>query len=231
MLVPCALLVYHETDHLSNRQLRNANKKLVSSLHILVLCNFIDIQKSGTAKAQSIVSENPGVSLDDLVASKKLNNDQKAQMERKPQLQEQVKGLEDQIDRFRQFIKDTEARFEKERGTTKESHQAEVAKARQEAADEARTQALKEHESELLTLTQFLNAASTKRLDESPETSQAEKDAFEDVLLKVYQGTSQAIGDIQKLAQGSQEKIVTVRGEELDFTCEFTDQAMSTSYL
>ena len=47
-------------------------------------------------KVDSIIAENPGVSLDDLVASRKINNDQKAQALKKPVLQVQLAQLEEQ---------------------------------------------------------------------------------------------------------------------------------------
>ncbi|KKY15184.1 hypothetical protein UCRPC4_g06410 [Phaeomoniella chlamydospora] len=191
----------HESPILKELQknLRNANKKLAAS-----------------AKAQSIVDENPGISLNDLVASKKINTDQKAQIERRPALHEQVKSLEQQLDRYRQFGKDYEDRFEQEKSAIKQSHDAEVARIKQEAADEAAAKASSQQDADLLVLTQFLHAASSKRNDES--TPALEGKAFEGVLLKIYQGSREAIADMKKLVNGDDSKVTSIENEELDFT-------------
>ena len=158
------------------------------------------------------------MTLDELVASKKINPDQKAQLLKKPAIQEQVKALEEQIKQYRQFGKDYEDRLAKEKASLQAIHEAEINKIKSQAAEEAIAKATAQQEADLLVLTQFLNAASSKRNDES--TPALEGKAFEGVLLKIYQGSTDAISDMKKLVAGADSKVTSIEGEELDFTCK-----------
>ena len=156
------------------------------------------------------------MSLDDLVATKKINADQKAQILKKPSLQAEMARLEDQVVHYRKFGKDYEDRFAKEKAALEESHAEALAKVRLEAADEATVDNLKKVDDDLLMLSQFLHAAAAKR--QSDELDPIEKAAFEGVLLLVYQGNNAALAAFKNIAVGSDEKVPSIDGGQLDFT-------------
>ena len=158
------------------------------------------------------------MSLDELVAAKKINNDQRAQLLKKPAVQEQIKALEEQIKQYRQFGKAYEDRFAREKSSLQEAHEVEINKIRLEAAEQALAKSLEQQETDLLVLTQFLNTASSKRNDDSVDA--VEKAAFEGVLLKIYQGSSEAIVHMKDLVSGSGAKVTSIEGDELEFTCK-----------
>ena len=156
-------------------------------------------------KTESVLADNPDVSLDDLVARKKINTDQKAQILKKPSLQAELARLEDQVVHYRKFGKDYEDRSAKERAALEESHAEALTKAKLEAADEATVTNLKKFDDDLLVLSQFLHAAAAKRQDD--ELDPVEKAAFEGVLLLVYQGNNAALAAFKDIAAGSDKKV------------------------
>lgn len=163
-----------------------------------------------------MVADNPGVSLDELVARKKINADQKAQILKKPALQAELARFEEQVLHYRKFGKDYEEKFAKERSALEESHAEALAKAKLEAADEATETALKRFDDDLLVLSQFLHAAAAKRQDD--EVDPVEKAAFEGVLLLVYQGNDAALTAFKDIAAGSDKKVLNTEGDQLEFT-------------
>jgi hypothetical protein len=154
--------------------------------------------------------------LEELVAKKKINADQKAQILKKPGLQAELARLEDQVVHYRKFGKDYEDRFAKERSTLEVSHAEAIAQVKLEAADEATVTALKKFDDDLLVLSQFLHAAAAKRQDD--ELDPVEKAAFEGVLLLVYQGNNAALAAFKDIAAGSDKKVSNTEGDQLDFT-------------
>ena len=167
-------------------------------------------------KTESVIAELPGVSLDDLIARKKINADQKAQILKKPALQSELVRLEEQLVHYRKFGKDYEDRFAKEKIALEESHGEALTKAKLEALDEATLSSQKKVEDDLLILSQFLHAAAAKRTD--GDLDAVEKAAFEGVLLLVYQGNSAAIAAFKDIAAGAEKKVISTSGDELDFT-------------
>ncbi|KAF7508091.1 hypothetical protein GJ744_009673 [Endocarpon pusillum] len=182
-----------------NKSIRNIAKKLTAS-----------------SKTESIAADNPGLSLDELVATKKINADQKAQILKRPALQADLARLQDQVIQYRKFGKDYEDRFAKEKSALEESHAEALAKAKLEAADEATTTLLKKFDEDLLVLSQFLHAAAAKRQDD--DLDPVEKAAFEGVLLLVYQGNNAALAAFKDIAAGSDKKVSNTEGDQLDFT-------------
>jgi hypothetical protein len=156
------------------------------------------------------------VSLDDLVAKKKINADQKTQILKKPGLQAELARLEDQVVHYQKFGKDYEDRFAKEKSNLEESHAEALAKAKLEAAHEATATNLQKIDEDLLVLSRFLHAAAAKRQDD--ELDPIEKAAFEGVLLLVYQGNNAALAAFKDIAAGSGKKVSNTEGEQLDFT-------------
>ena len=94
--------------------------------------------QSATQKVDSIIAANPGVSLDDLLASKKINADQKAQAERKPGLQAQLAQYEEQYTNYKKYGDELEAEFAREKEVLSKSHSSEVATLRGTIKAEAR---------------------------------------------------------------------------------------------
>ncbi len=172
--------------------------------------------QAASSKTESIVADNPGVSLDELIMKKKINADQKAQILKKPALQAELGRLEDQVVHYRKFGKDYEDRFVKEKSALEESHAEALAKVKLEAADEATITILKKFDGDLLVLSQFLHAAAAKRQDD--ELDPIEKAAFEGVLLLVYQGNNAALAAFKDIAAGSDKKVLNTEGDQLEFT-------------
>lgn len=154
--------------------------------------------------------------LDDLVAQKKLNADQKAQILKKPGLQAQVQQLEEQLQTFRNFAHELEEKFAKEKAGLVEAHEAEIARVKKEALQEAEDVKAKAVEDGLRVITRFLHAAASKRQSDDVESEEAR--AFEGALLLVYQGNDASLTTLKSLIYGTEEKVLDVNGEPLDYT-------------
>ncbi|ETN44262.1 uncharacterized protein HMPREF1541_10813 [Cyphellophora europaea CBS 101466] len=182
-----------------SKQIRNLNKKL-----------------SASAKADSVLAENPGKTIDELVASRKLNADQKNQLEKKPALRAQLVQLEEQVTQYRSFSQELEERFNREKSSLIESHEAEIAQLKEEAANNAKAAESSNLEESLKIITHFLHAAASKRQSEDPDSDEAR--AFEGALLLVYQGNESSLSTLRNLIQGSEDKITDTQGELVDYT-------------
>ncbi|KIX99201.1 uncharacterized protein Z520_04777 [Fonsecaea multimorphosa CBS 102226] len=181
------------------KNIRNLHKKIAAS-----------------AKADAVISENPNVSLDDLVAQKKLNADQKNQILKKPGLQNQVAQLEEQLSHFRAFAQELEEKAAKEKSKLIEAHEAEIATVKEKALQEIEDIKTKAVEDGLRVITHFLHTAASKRQSEEADTEEGR--AFEGALLLVYQGNESSLSTLQSLIYGTDEKVPDVHGEPLDFT-------------
>ncbi|CRG83208.1 hypothetical protein PISL3812_00559 [Talaromyces islandicus] len=179
------------------RNLRNASKKL-----------------GATAKVDSIIAQHPGKSLDELVAEKKINADQKAQALKKPALQAQVTQIEEQIAQYKQFASHYEERLVSQKAALETAHKEEIEAIQQKAAAEAKESREAKLRSQLLTLSQFLRTAASFR--HGAEEASADSPAFEGVLLQIYGGTKDAVDSMIKLIDGSDEKVVGVDDQLLD---------------
>jgi hypothetical protein len=181
------------------RNIRNINKKLSSS-----------------SKADAVVAENPGVDLDDLVAAKKLNADQKAQILKKPGLQSQLAQLEEQLNTFRSFAEELEEKAAKEKAKLIEQHEAELAGLKDKGTQDSAETTKQAVEDGLRVISHFLHTAASKRQSEEPDTEESR--AFEGALLLVYQGNDASLSTLMSLIYGTDEKVPDVNGEPLDFT-------------
>ena len=166
-----------------------------------------------------IVAENPDKSLDELLTARKINADQKAQAQKKPALQASLAQLEEQISQYKQFDEEYQKRLAAEKAALESSHSEELAKVKLSAAAEAHAEAKKITQESLLALSRFLRAAAAKRQD-GDETSE-ENRAFEGALLLVYGGDANAVAAMEKLIDGSEDKVPFVDSQLSDFTCEF----------
>lgn len=151
-----------------------------------------------------------------MVASRKLNTDQKAQIEKKPGIKDQLAKLEDQLTQYRAFSSDLEERFSREKATLIESHEAEIASLKEDAAATTKASDSTNLEDALKVMSYFLHTAAAKRQSEDPDSDEAR--AFEGALLLVYQGNESALSTLRSLITGADEKITDTTGDLVEFT-------------
>ena len=174
--------------------------------------------QNATQKVDSIVAENPSSTLDELLAAKKINADQKAQAQKKPALQTQLAQFEEQVTQYKQFDEDHQKRLQAEKSALDTAHKDELQKVKDAAVAEAVAEAKKEGKENLLVLSKFLRAAAAKR--QGGDETSPENRAFEGALLLVYGGESGAVVAMESLISGSEEKVPTVESIPSDFSCE-----------
>ncbi|OCK80174.1 hypothetical protein K432DRAFT_416868 [Lepidopterella palustris CBS 459.81] len=188
------------------KNIRNVNKKL----------NLMQ-------KVDSIIAENPGVSLDDLVATRKINNDQKAQALKKPSLQAQLIQLEEQVAQYKKFDQEYQQRLANEKAVLQSTHKEELEKLRDTLKAEAAIEAQKVFKERFLTLSRFLRAAAARRQLEDDDTDLTK--AFEGALLLVYGGDASAVTAAEKLIEGSEDNVTSTEGVPLSVTYAQIKQA------
>jgi hypothetical protein len=170
----------------------------------------------------SIIAENPEMTLDQLVSSRKINNDQKAQALKKPLLEVQRAQLEEQIATYKKI----EAEFHDRAG----KEQEELKAAHEKALEELRSQIKPQEElantapqeeslrKSLLSLSRFLRAAAARRMTDEDEDDETK--AFEGALLLFYGGDETAVDAMEKLINGAEEGVLSTDGSMLDVTCK-----------
>lgn len=178
------------------------------------------MRQTSTQKVDSIIAENPDNSLDDLLSSRKINTDQKAQAEKKPALQASLTQFEEQLAQFKQFDEDSQKRLAVEKSALETSHKEELEKVKEASAAEAKAVGQKESKDNLLILSKFLRAAAAKR--QGGDENSPENRAFEGALLLVYGGETGAVTAMEKLISGSDELVPTVDQIPSEFTCKPT---------
>jgi hypothetical protein len=165
------------------------------------------------------------MSLDALVAARKINADQKAQILKKPSLQASLAQLEEQITQYKKFDQEYKTRSQAEKAEFEKVHtersEKQLAEAVAAAKAEAAAAAIEEQQSNLLLLSQFLRLAAARRAEEADSTLD-ENQALEGVLLSVYSGDETAVATMLKLINGSSENTYAVTGEKLQTTCKST---------
>jgi hypothetical protein len=170
-------------------------------------------------KVDKIIEENPSRTLDELVASKTINADQKAQALKKPGLQSQLAGLEEQIRQYKQFEAEHQAAISRERSELKATHAKEIEEVKAKAARDTRAQVEREFRLRLLTFARFLKAAAERRAREESEPSE-EGRAFEGVLYGIYTGDAAAVECAERLIEGVDKNTSDYSGE-IAVTCAF----------
>ncbi|KAL8736049.1 MAG: hypothetical protein Q9181_002598 [Wetmoreana brouardii] len=161
-----------------------------------------------TQKVDSIIADNPNQTLDELLAARKINQDQKAQAQKKPSLQASLAQLEEQVAQYKQFDEDYQKRMATEKAALETSHKEELDKVKEAAASAAKAESAKEAKDNLLVLSKFLRAAAAKR--QGGDETSPENRAFEGALLLVYGGEAGAVAAMENLVEGSEEKVPTV---------------------
>ena len=173
--------------------------------------------QGATQKVDSIIAENPGKTLDELLDSRKINGDQKAQAEKKPALKATLNQLEEQLEHYKKFDEDYQKKFAAEKASLDAAHAEELEKVKESASVETMTEVQSTTKEKLLVLSRFLRAAAAKRQD-GDETAE-ENRAFEGALLLIYGGDSSAVEAMEKLIDGSEDLVPTVEGQPSSFTC------------
>ncbi|KAF7550400.1 hypothetical protein G7Z17_g5755 [Cylindrodendrum hubeiense] len=178
------------------KNIRNVNKKITNA-----------------SKTDSLLSQHAGKSLEELVDSKIINTDQKAQILKKPALQAQLAQYEEQLVQYQKVDEQYRARAVAEKAELEKSLEKVKADAISEAAETSQ-KALKDN---LLVLSQFLRLAAYRR-EEAKDPESDESQAIEGVLLAIYSGDDLAVQSMLKLVDGSDDQIVSVPGEQLETT-------------
>ncbi|KAL6720214.1 hypothetical protein ACLMJK_002135 [Lecanora helva] len=180
--------------------------------------NIRNIKKklNATQKVDSIIAENPGISLDELLAARKINSDQKAQAQKKPALQASLNQLEEQISQYKQFDEDYQKLLSSEKSALELSHKNELQKVKESTLAEAVAEGKKEAKDNLLVLSKFLRAAAAKR--QGGDETSPENRAFEGALLLVYGGEAGAVVAMESLIDGSDDKVPTVDQTQSELT-------------
>lgn len=186
---------------------------------------------TNASKVDGIVAENKDKSLEQLVAEKKINQDQKAQLLKKPALEASLAQLKAQVEQYKKFDQEYKAAAQAEKEQFQKTTGEKAVKELEDAVAAAKVQAAvaakKEQEEGFLALSQFLRLAAVRRgEDEDPELPQ--NVALEALLVNVYTGDASAVGAISKIIQGSTEQVCNQAGGVLDVTYAEIKAAYST---
>ena len=176
------------------------------------------VSQNATQKVDTIIAENPDSSLDELLASKKINVDQKAQAQKKPALQAQLAQLEEQLSQYKQFDEEYQKKLSAEKAALEASHKEELTTVKNTSTAEALAEAKREASDNLLVLSRFLRAAAARR--QSGDDASSENRAFEGALLQVYGGELTAVTAMESLIAGSDVLVPTVDNTPSEFSCE-----------
>ena len=176
-------------------------------------------------KVDAIIADNPDTSLDDLLSSKKINIDQKAQVQKKPLLQSQLAQLEEQLSQYKLFDEEHQKQLHAEKEALEAAHAKELENIKESVTAEVLAESNSHVRDNLLRLSRFLRAAAGKR--QSGDESSSENRAFEGALLLLYGGDNSAVDAMMSLINGSEDLVPTVDSTLTDFTCE----CLITNYL
>jgi hypothetical protein len=130
-----------------------------------------------------------------------------------------VAQAEEQIAHYKQFASQYEERLTAQKAELTKAHEEELEAVRGNAIADATETSKTALRQQLHTLTKFLCGAATLRRD--GDANDTESQAFEGVLFQVYGGSQEAVNSMVKIIDGVDEKIATVEGNLLDFTCEY----------
>ncbi|ROT42437.1 hypothetical protein SODALDRAFT_267352 [Sodiomyces alkalinus F11] len=195
-----------ETPYIRDIQknIRNINKKI-----------------SNMAKTETVVAENPGKSLEELVAAKLINADQKAQISKKPALQAQVVQLEEQLVQYKKIDQEYRTRLQTEKAELEKTLTQKLEQEKVDAVNEIKQKLEADHVKDLhdtlLHLSQFLRLAAARR-SEDVDPMLDENLALEGILLGVYGGDEIAVDCIIKLTKGTEDRTQSVNGDLLQTT-------------
>ena len=146
-----------------------------------------------------------------------INADQKAQLEKKPGLVAQLEVYESQYEQYKKLDDEYQLKLGSEKASLLAAHSEELEKLKSVVRAEVEEEYKTLFTSKLLTLSRFLRTAAAKRSDEDNEAE--DNQAFEGALLLVYGGDLSAVRAIEKLIDGSDEKVPGVDSQDTGFTC------------
>jgi len=169
-------------------------------------------------KIDAILAENPNVSLDELVASRKINNDQKAQALKKPGLQASLAQYDQQIVQYRKFEKEFQDKADADRRELQAAHQKNLEDIANSHKAEAAITTKNGLKKSLLVLSKFLRAAAARRQTDDEESTESK--GFEGVLLLLYGGDTGAVDAAERLIEGAEEQVPSTEGTLLQTTCK-----------
>jgi hypothetical protein len=173
----------------------------------------------------SIVAANPDKTLDELVTARLINNDQKTQILNKPKLQASLTQLEEQITQYKKFDQEYKTRLQSEKTEFEKAFNEKATKELEEAVAVAKAEtyadALKDQQSGLLLISQFLRLAAVRRGDEEADATLDENKALEGVLGKVYGGDKEAVECMVNIIRGNDSPTVSISNEPLNTTCQY----------
>lgn len=115
------------------------------------------------SKVTEIVAANPGVSLDELVSTRAINADQKAQYQKRPALESQLAQFEEQLNTYKKFEQELQNKAAQEKTVLQQGHSEELEKLRNTLKEEAALEVKKTFREQFLTLSRFLRAAAARR--------------------------------------------------------------------
>ncbi len=186
------------------------------------------------SKTDAVITEHKEKSLDELVALKIINADQKAQHLKKPGLQSQLTQLEEQLAQYKKIDQEYRARAATEKAELEKAlvdkYNKEKADAVKEVTDKAEADHKKAQSDDLLVLSQFLRLAAARRAEEA-NAELDENLALEGVLLNIYSGDENGVATMVKLVQGSDEQTRSVSGDVLQTTCKREGARVSSAGL
>lgn len=186
------------------KSIRSVNKKITSA-----------------SRVDNVIAENAGMTLDELVAARKINADQKAQVLKKPQLQASLAQLEEQIAQYKKFDQEYKTKAQAEKADLEKTFNERANKELEEAIAATRAEAeaasVELLHQNLLTLTKFLQLAAIRRSEED-KTDLEDSKALEGLLTEVYSGNDNAVSHMLKLMKGSTDTLKSPAGEELSVT-------------
>ncbi|KJK82198.1 hypothetical protein H634G_02392 [Metarhizium anisopliae BRIP 53293] len=180
------------------KSIRNLNKKITNA-----------------SKTDALLSQerHAGKTLEQLVNEKTINPDQRAQIEKKPELQAQLAQAEEQLAQLRKVHEQYRSRAANEKAEWEKT----LEKAKADAVSEAEASFQNSLKGNLLLLSQFLRLAAYRR-EEATDAESDESQAIEGVLLAIYAGDDSAVASMLKLVEGTEDKVLSVPGEQLQTT-------------
>lgn len=167
----------------------------------------------------NILAENPTTTLEDLVATRKINADQKAQILKLPQLKAALAQHEEQITQFKKFDQEYKATLATDKANFEKAIKERHAKELEEAVSAVKAEAEKEQKRSLLVISQFLHLAAVRR-GEDADAEIDENKALEGALTWVYEGSEKAVAVMVKIVQGADEPTTSITNEQLTTTCK-----------
>ncbi|KAK4213250.1 hypothetical protein QBC37DRAFT_175543 [Rhypophila decipiens] len=172
---------------------------------------------TNAAKIDHLVAEHNAKTLDELVAQKIINADQKAAYLKKPSLQAQLFQFEEQLAQHKKIDQEHRAKLAEQEKTLTEKFVKEKAELEAELKEKAEAEAESKLKANFLILSQFLRLAAARRIEE-PQNTSDEGLALEGVLLHIYSGDEDAVSTILKLVKGVEETTRSVADAPLQTT-------------